>query len=82
MPTYLYKCKECEGTQEVIRHVDNRHNPLPCIYCKGETFLTIGTPLFKVNGQYTSSTNYSSAMNMEKEAVQKQSEEIRKLNRN
>ncbi len=48
MPTYDYKCEECENTFEETLMVVDRGVPVeePCIHCGGKVKQVIGVPLF------------------------------------
>lgn len=63
MPTYDYKCKECEITFEYFQKMTDEHIK-NCIECGGEVKRMIGsgmTPIFKGSGFYE--TDYKAKKN-------------------
>ena len=63
MPTYDYKCKECEITFEYFQKMTDEHIK-NCIECGGEVKRLIGsgmTPIFKGSGFYE--TDYKTKKN-------------------
>ena len=35
MPTYEYKCNQCDAVMEEYRTVSRRNDPMPCLSCEG-----------------------------------------------
>ena len=53
MPTYEYKCNDCDHVTLRTSKIADRDEPCPCEECEGETlkgFWTGGTPVVKRKG--------------------------------
>lgn len=58
MPTYDYKCSQCENEFEKFLTISRRHEPTqePCEHCGGSITMKPATPLFAYDNVSTSSS--------------------------
>lgn len=60
MPTYLYKCKECDSEFEEIHRIAEREDPIntPCETCSGEIQLIPQIPsMISMRGSWRQHTS-------------------------
>lgn len=59
MPTYEYRCNDCDGLTEASRDVDDRDNPISCGGCQSNATIRVynavgihfkGTGFYKTGG--------------------------------
>ena len=56
MPTYDYKCSQCDNEFEKFLTISRRHEPTqePCEHCNGSITIKPATPLFAYDNLSTS----------------------------